>query len=270
MRQPKDDSNKAFTLIELLVVIAIISILAAILFPVFAQARESARQAQCASNMHQLGLAMRMYISDYDETWFPGACDNPIGSSFSVIQPWIGYDNNNVPNGDMQKPAINPIRVGMLDPYINNNAVKRCPDTPGGWQMSLALNAFGAIYQSDYYAVNPAAQGNEFGPSFGGQSVDPTTGQLVGVGAIDAAIDEPSSTLVLWEHGFYVPLCNFLQMPNWLTSPPGGTYEDHFHLLHRNGSTTHWADGHVKHIIYGQLRRPWFSCRKDFYPAGSW
>lgn len=64
-------SKHAFTLIELLVVIAIIAILAAILFPVFAQAREKARQTVCLSNMKQIGLAARMYVEDYDETWFP-------------------------------------------------------------------------------------------------------------------------------------------------------------------------------------------------------
>src|ERR687891_88477 len=60
--------QRAFTLIELLVVIAIIAILAAILFPVFARARESARSASCRSNLKQIGLAAAMYKQDYDET----------------------------------------------------------------------------------------------------------------------------------------------------------------------------------------------------------
>jgi len=89
----KRRSPRGFTLIELLVVIAIIAILAAILFPVFAKAREKARQASCASNEKQMGLATNMYMTDYDNV-YPR---NSIGSSLGII--WL---------------------PGVLDPYTKN------------------------------------------------------------------------------------------------------------------------------------------------------
>ncbi len=85
--------HEAFTLIELLVVIAIIAILAAILFPVFAQAREKARQATCLSNLKQMGNGMTMYAQDYDET-FPLAIQRNWSTSWAITaQPYIkSYD----------------------------------------------------------------------------------------------------------------------------------------------------------------------------------
>jgi prepilin-type N-terminal cleavage/methylation domain-containing protein/prepilin-type processing-associated H-X9-DG protein len=80
--------KKGFTLIELLVVIAIIGILAAILFPVFARARENARRASCQSNLKQVGLAIAQYQQDYDEKTL--AVDEPAGYSwFAPLQPYI-------------------------------------------------------------------------------------------------------------------------------------------------------------------------------------
>jgi prepilin-type N-terminal cleavage/methylation domain-containing protein/prepilin-type processing-associated H-X9-DG protein len=84
--------RRGFTLIELLVVIAIIAILAAILFPVFAQAREKARQTTCTSNHKQMGMATMMYLSDYDQLWFPAWHDVPgtgNGHWFFKISPYI-------------------------------------------------------------------------------------------------------------------------------------------------------------------------------------
>src|SRR5207249_1950305 len=97
----------AFTLIELLVVIAIIAILAAILFPVFAQARESARVSTCLSNFKQIGLGVMMYVQDWDDTYpnnrlhtFPGGAE---GSSKLVTWKTATY------------------------PYVKNFGVYRCP-----------------------------------------------------------------------------------------------------------------------------------------------
>src|SRR5688500_3211019 len=79
--------NRAFTLIELLVVIAIIAILAAILFPVFARARENARRASCQSNLKQIGLGVMQYVQDYDERYpaWARSLNNPLGNSSEIF-----------------------------------------------------------------------------------------------------------------------------------------------------------------------------------------
>ena len=100
---PKPQTVRSgFTLIELLVVIAIIAILAAILFPVFAQAREKARQTACLSNMKQIGTAMMMYVQDYDETlprsqFFPDPTN--IYANWTSIVTWDNVVNPYIKNG---------------------------------------------------------------------------------------------------------------------------------------------------------------------------
>ncbi|MBW3622127.1 MAG: DUF1559 domain-containing protein [Armatimonadetes bacterium] len=95
-------NRRGFTLIELLVVIAIIAILAAILFPVFAQAREKARTSSCASNLRQLGTAGLLYTQEYDETLPMGWYDDPsLGAAKQhghwqiVLRPYIGEGQGN-------------------------------------------------------------------------------------------------------------------------------------------------------------------------------
>jgi prepilin-type N-terminal cleavage/methylation domain-containing protein/prepilin-type processing-associated H-X9-DG protein len=81
--------RNGFTLIELLVVIAIIAILAAILFPVFARARENARRTSCQSNLKQMGLGLMQYVQDYDETYPARYFDNPQTYWYQLLQPYV-------------------------------------------------------------------------------------------------------------------------------------------------------------------------------------
>ncbi len=139
--------RRGFTLIELLVVIAIIAILAAILFPVFAQARAKARQTSCLSNMKQIGTGLYMYIQDYDET-LPGNDTNAEG--FGLPKGFLE------PQSNISFTRRNWARE--VQPYVKNVQILICPQTiprtafqggnppynestvPGGGNTSYALN----------------------------------------------------------------------------------------------------------------------------------
>jgi prepilin-type N-terminal cleavage/methylation domain-containing protein/prepilin-type processing-associated H-X9-DG protein len=115
--------RKGFTLIELLVVIAIIAILAAILFPVFAQARDKARASACLSNTKQLATAFQMYTQDYDERT-PGGCF-ALWSCSSSPTTWI--DETGAPS----KTQVSFTGLWILNPYIKNLQVFVCPSRTG-------------------------------------------------------------------------------------------------------------------------------------------
>ncbi|MBX3118247.1 MAG: prepilin-type N-terminal cleavage/methylation domain-containing protein [Fimbriimonadaceae bacterium] len=264
--------RKAFTLIELLVVIAIIAILAAIMFPVFAQAKETAKQVVCISNMRQFGMAFMMYKTDWDDSWVPASSETDAGPQFNQQQMWIGYDNNNDPGtgtflGDVNKPATGPERPGGLDPYIKSRGLKRCPSMPSEWQTAMAYNYFSSTNASKYYVTNPLASGQEYGP--GARSITTSlAGFAVTTGVNDSEVEEPAYTLAAWEHKFPAPVCNFLQGPDWLDHAPinPDTYIKHFNLLHRGGSNLLWCDGHSKRLHFQQLNRRMFSVQKSIYP----
>ncbi|MCX6366335.1 MAG: prepilin-type N-terminal cleavage/methylation domain-containing protein [Armatimonadetes bacterium] len=146
--------RRGFTLIELLVVIAIIAILAAILFPVFARAREQARKTTCLSNLKQMGTSMLMYVQDYDETY-----------------PWLMQDgrNNNNTTGLSQNmivvpsPVLNGVRGLFMDytlqPYVKNLGIFNCPtlqpSRPVLDASGLPLNQYGS-YGYSYGGIGAA------------------------------------------------------------------------------------------------------------------
>ncbi|HLK61464.1 MAG TPA: DUF1559 domain-containing protein [Chthonomonadaceae bacterium] len=134
-------AQNAFTLIELLVVIAIIAILAAILFPVFAQAREKARQATCQSNLKQLGLAFLMYAEDYDETLPP-----------TPLFHFILRDSNGKYTGQ-----------SALEPYIKNHPAQSrgsvwvCPDLAKYYSGGNSFGQYLCTYTMNVF-LNPSNQ----------------------------------------------------------------------------------------------------------------
>lgn len=148
--------KRAFTLIETLIVIAIISILAGILFPVFAIAREKARSASCQSNLRQIGTAVTMYVGDYGR--YPYAVD-PVDKYAPEI--WQGQtDAEGVPLSEME------LLHDVLDPYIKNGELWHCPSDTGfdqpdeiPWRLnneSTYPSCFGKYHSSYFYRTQLA------------------------------------------------------------------------------------------------------------------
>lgn len=130
-------SRIGFTLVELLVVIAIIAILAAILFPVFARARENARRTSCLNNMKQMGLGMLQYAQDYDEKYY-GA-----NGRSTNIYPGVGW-------------------AGAVFPYIKSSQVYKCPnDNNAGSGANVPVS-----YAFNYYAASTTLPSHQF-PTMG-------------------------------------------------------------------------------------------------------
>jgi len=260
-------TQKAFTLIELLVVIAIISIIAAILFPVFARVREKARQTSCASNIRQVSLGIIQYIQDNDE-----------------VVPPVEYtlDDANYPDD-----AFTWVR--LVQPYVKTYSVFRCPDAEvdnaNAWKNGRPYSQqYSPSYGYNYSYLNPLDpcssllnDGNGFGI-------------LAGPPINIARIQEPSNTVLItdtklygdstatWMSSDFVDSPTMMRptsacfpgTPGWGlgsigdsgyaeypvdpgTAPAPITSTGNFSIRHNGGGNVAFCDGHVKWMLPSAL-----------------
>lgn len=215
---PGNRLRKGFTLIELLVVIAIIAILAAILFPVFAQAREAARKSTCQSNLKQIGNGLMMYVQDFDERY-------PIvrGGNTAAFADWRG----------------------LLYTYTKNTKIFICPSNNansqlpfnGDCQTVTLAPGIPQVYMSYGFATingnNPVANGF----SYGGGTPGPQ----------DAQIQAPADQLTVVEST--TSCTDFCEWCGGSAGPNGQTG-------HSGTSNFLFADGHVKAMKWGATMAP--------------
>ena len=210
----KKRTIKAFTLIELLVVIAIIAILAAILFPVFAQVREKARGITCVSNEKQMGLGMMQYVQDNDETFPPANIIATVNGSvletrwYDMINPYIKNGTND-PNGHQ----------------YGRDGIWHCPSFPSSQNAEYGVHEY----------IFPGSNG-------------PDAGQATPVKSI-ATLGTPADTIIVVEKGQNRGNSSwpfFTANQYWWTSSvlgPGGTIIDGEHRdLIKTGAFTHDCD----------------------------
>lgn len=207
--------NRAFTLIELLVVIAIIAILAAILFPVFAQAKSAALKTASVSNLKQISLAWQMYSADYDGTLMRvRTAEAPAISVFW----WGRWDGS----------TLDETR-GLLYPYTKSKGIQADPSFPRNLRASVGFTGYGY----NYGYLSPS-------------SYSPPTWVETPVPVNEGAIGSPSETITFGSSarmgGFAPP---FTFEGNTYLEPPTAEFPT-FHARNNGSGVVAWADGHVK------------------------
>ena len=212
-------SRAAFTLIELLVVIAIIAILAAILFPVFARARENARRASCQSNLKQIGLGVMQYLQDYDER-FP----NQVATGGGSANPPVGWADE-------------------IQPYLKSTQIFQCPSETTGPNL---VNA-GSPGYTDYFmnaALGNTGDATNRVYNQGGISEASLQASSLTVMLADADGASSSSTARFRSTGNSTVGTSASNAPSYGT--PGLVTSGGIIARHLEGFNIGFADGHVK------------------------
>jgi prepilin-type N-terminal cleavage/methylation domain-containing protein/prepilin-type processing-associated H-X9-DG protein len=217
--------RRGFTLIELLVVIAIIAIPAAILFPVFAQAREKARQTSCLSNHRQVGTAAMMYVQDYDEKWVP----------YSV--------------GAGKEQKLWPV---LFQPYIKNTNIFIEPSNPGRtmWEAPKTLPA-------EWAGLFPAMGMNSaISTNFGLASA---TYPADTIAFCDTALKYPQGKSPWQLYGYYTTWWTDTFQPEKLAPKDSPAFTGNHAppaFWHSGGANVTFLDGHVKWLKEETIRTP--------------
>jgi prepilin-type N-terminal cleavage/methylation domain-containing protein/prepilin-type processing-associated H-X9-DG protein len=224
--------NSGFTLIELLVVIAIITLLAAILFPVFARARGNARRASCMSNLKQIGLGLMMYTQDYDETYPNQHYINSSGALSTLSGPYSSdhyQDNTEI----------------VLYPYIKSTQLWLCPSQEGStnflWPYLFPTETVPVVYYYTDYVINSYILDQRLGMYPIPTDFSPMPVKL-------AAISDPSGIVAVADgnganYSYGIPI---VYSSNAVTGNPLTPNTVVLGTPHLGGSNMLYADGHVK------------------------
>lgn len=247
---------RGFTLIELLVVIAIISLLAAILFPVFARARESARRSSCASNLKQIGLASAQYTQDYDGYIVPARIDNKTPLNDVGEYTW----------------------ADRLYPYVKNQQIYVCPTDKPNRRMRLQSWSTADVQYASYTfnSIRPNRSGVAsftcmFGTAGGNGEINLRTGFIHWTSSADiksiheAAVESPSTKILIidgvheaasttYQYPYIDMYCSDTDsfpgaVPH--TTEGGSSTGMKTSQRHSEGFNALWGDGHVKWVKFG-------------------
>ena len=242
-----------FTLIELLVVIAIIAILAAILFPVFAQAREKARQTACLNNVKQMGTASLQYVQDYDQTFYPHRfnCKDATGATQIDCPQYVNDPAANIldaSGGSRQRYYW----CYMLYPYTKNYQIFACPSNS---------NSFTPGSANPVTFPGPQATTGSQGKGYGGQnSYGHNDGWMspAGVGVADASVPRVAGTILIVDATYYgaAPDVNNVTglRTNFTTTPARATTEVDTLAAQGAQYANYW--GNIGNAAYSQTANP--------------